>query len=205
MLAPLLAAVSLSTFALGAVEGIEPGQQIVYRGSVTQRAVGAEQGSPQQKGFDLTWFVATAGASGAKLYWLIDERGRGAWPWAERFGEVNLDARGAPQGTGRPSVWFDYGEGESIVPLPVPVVALDQPLATGIKWSDAGLNYEVLSDQKADDRNTWQVRVGNEYGVKQTMLVDKAAPLLVSLAERVFMNKGTEYALEDEARRGQST
>jgi AhpC/TSA family len=196
MLAHILAVLSVSPMALSAVTGIEAGQQIVYHGNVTQRIVGPEQGTAQQKGFDLTWFVAEADASGAKLYWLVDERGRGAWPWAERFGQVNLDARGGPQGASKPSLWFDHGEGESAIPLPLPLVSLEQPLAKGHKWSDAGQNYEVLGEEKSDGRETWQVRVGNDYGVKQTMLVNKAAPLLVSLAERVFMNKGTEYALE---------
>jgi peroxiredoxin len=196
MLAHLLAVLFVFPVAISANPGIEPGQQIVYHGNVTQRVVGPEQGTPQQKGFDLTWFVAEADASGAKLDWLVEERGRGALPWVERFGQLNLDARGVPQGASKPSLWFDYGEGESAISLPLPLVSLDQPLAKGLKWSDAGQNFDVLGEEKSDGRDTWQVRVGNDYGVKQTMLVDKASPLLVSLAERVFMNKGTEYALE---------
>jgi hypothetical protein len=196
MFSGLLSVLAVAPLVVGGVAGIEAGQQLVYRGSVTPRVAETGQGEPQKKAFDLTWFVAAANESGAKLYWLVEERGRGAWRWPERFGLVTLDSQGHPQGAIPPSLFYDYGEGESVVPLPLPIVELAQPLTGGAKWSHAGQEYEVQAEQKADGRDAWQLRVRNNYGLKRTMLVDKSAPLLLSLNERVFMNKGTEYALE---------
>ncbi|HEY4313369.1 MAG TPA: TlpA disulfide reductase family protein [Pirellulales bacterium] len=180
-----------------AVTGLfETGQRINYHGTVTQRVVDNSQPAPQQKSFELSWFVADTDASGTTLYWLVEERGRGAWPWPERFGQLKLDAQGRPQSARGPTLLFDYGEGESIVPLSPPQVALDKSLAKGATWSAGGEEFEVQDERTLDDRATWQIHVKNAYGAKRTMLVDKAVPMLVSTTDRVFMNKGTEYTLE---------
>ena len=124
MLAGLLSLLVATPLAAETASGVEAGQQLVYRGTVSPCADGgAGEQSRQQKTFELTWFVAAADASGAKLYWLVAERGRGAWPWVERFGVVSLDCAGESAGAAGPSLFYDYGEGESIVPLPLPVVA----------------------------------------------------------------------------------
>jgi len=47
MLAGLLSVLVAAPVALGAVAGIEPGQQLVYRGSVMQCVAGAGQAEPQ--------------------------------------------------------------------------------------------------------------------------------------------------------------
>ncbi len=91
---------------------------------------------------------------------------------------------------------FDYGEGESVVPLPAPVVSLDKPLSVGLTWSAGGEEFEVQQERDLEGRATWQIQVRNAYGLKRTMLVDKATPLLAATTDRVFMNKGTEYTLE---------
>ncbi|HVU88646.1 MAG TPA: redoxin domain-containing protein [Pirellulales bacterium] len=190
---PLVVTASLVLTAPGP---LEPGQQLLFQGTVSQRVVEPGQPSPQQKAFDLSWFVADVDAAGATLYWLVEERGRGAWPWPERFGQLKLDTAGRTQGSHIPSLYFDYGEGESVVPLPAPLVTLEKPLAAGLTWSAAGEDFEVEQERDADGRAAWPVRVHNAYGAKRTMLVDKSSPLLLATNERVFMNKGTEYALE---------
>ena len=186
----------LTVMASVGASGLEAGQRIQYRGTIAERVVDAAIAEPQAKTFQLSWFVAETDASATKLFWFVEERGRGAWPWPERFGQLILDAQGRVQGAGGPSLYYDYGEGESAVPLPPPLVAADGPLAIGAKWKQAGLDHEVLAEETTLDRPTWRVQVGNSYGVKRTVQIDKAAPLLVALNERVFMNKGTEFALE---------
>ncbi len=175
---------------------LEAGQQLHYRGTVAQRIVDTGQPAPQPKSFDLTWFVADVDATGATLFWLVEERGRGTWPWPERFGSLKLDPQGRPQAAHGPSLLFDYGDGESIVPLPAPLVSLEKPLTVGLAWSAGGEDFEVQSKSDLEGRATWQVQVRNAYGLKRTMFVDKATPLLAATTDRVFMNKGTEYTLE---------
>ncbi|MBI2824665.1 MAG: TlpA family protein disulfide reductase [Planctomycetia bacterium] len=191
----VLAAVTVLPAILGAAPGVKPGQMIVYHGSIAERTPDATAGERREKTFDLTWLVTEADEKGAKLYWLVEERGRGAWPWPDRFGQLVLDAKRQPQGADAPSLLYDYASGESPVPLPSPIVAFDAPLAAGAKWTQSGHEHEVLADRKFDGRDAWEVQLRNRYGLRRTLLVAKDAPLLVSLAERVFMNMGTEYEL----------
>lgn len=184
------------TSAVLAAPAIRPGQQISYRGSVTQRDTGDAKSATQPKSFDLHWIVTKADESGTKLIWIVDERGPGAWPWPDRFGQLALDAKGAPQaGDVGPALLYDYGDGESVVPLPPPMAPSEKPLAAGAKWSLAGEDYSVQGERKADGREGWQVQVENRYGAQRSMLIDKSSPLLLAQNQRVFMNMGTEYEL----------
>lgn len=174
----------------------QPGTQITFRGSVQQanrdRAPRPEPG----KAFDLTLLVVNADDTATRLYWLVEERGQGAWPWLERFGRMSLDAQYQAVGPQGPALLYDYGEGQHVIPLLAPFLTIATPLALDAAWSDDGLDYEVEAAKEIDDRDTWQIAVKNGYGPKRTLWVDKQSPLLVRLTERVFMDKGTEYQLE---------
>src|SRR5664279_3055777 len=118
MLASVLTQIVVASAVLAA-PGIRPGQQITYRGTVSQRDTGGEASATDPKAFDLHWIVAKSDESGAKLIWFVDERGPGAWPWPDQFGQLSLDANGMPQaGAVGPALLYDYGDGESAVPLP---------------------------------------------------------------------------------------
>jgi peroxiredoxin len=179
-----------------AAPGMRAGQQITYRGTVSQRDTGGEASATDPKAFDLHWIVVKSDDSGAKLIWIVDERGPGGWPWPDRFGQLSLDAKGTPQaGDVGPALLYDYGDGESAVPLPPLVAPSEKPLAAGAKWSLSGEDYTVQGERKADGREGWQVQVENRYGVQRNLLIDKTAPLLLAQTQRVFMNMGSEYEL----------
>ncbi len=188
--------VTFATLGLATAATLEPGQQVTYRGSVAPRHAESGQATSQDKTFEINWFVASADDQGTMLYWLLDERGHGAWPWPSRFGQLKLDQQGQHQGSTPPALFYDYGEGDSVVPLPRPDVTLERNPAVGQKWNQADQEFDVTTEVDQDGRATWQIKVSTGYGLKRNMLVDKATRLLVSLNERVFMNKGTEYSLE---------
>jgi len=187
---------TVAAFSLVTAAPVEPGQQITYRGSVALRHAEQAKETGQQKTFEINWFVASTDDEGTLLYWLLDERGHGAWPWPARFGQLKLIKQGQPQGSTPPALFYDYGEGDSVVPLPPPGVLLEKAPAPEQKWTQDGQEYSVIGEGESDGRATWQLQVSTGYGLKRTMFVDKSAALLVTLNERVFMNKGTEYSLE---------
>lgn len=150
-----------------------------------------------EKSFDLYLFTIDGNADGSQVAWLVDERGRGRFPWAERFGQMSLDGRGrltaAPQG---PSVYFDYGDGQSVVAIPPPVLSSPEALAVGYQWEDGAFEYEVEKAGKLGEVEAWIVRASNAYGRQQRLWIEKDSPRAIGIDQRVFMNMGTEYAMQ---------
>jgi hypothetical protein len=150
-----------------------------------------------EKTFDLTLTVADSSDEGAKMYWLVEERGRGAWPWPERFGVVQADAAWQADRDLLPSLWYDLGDTQSAIPLVLPVLVSPQPLAAGASWEDAaGWTHEVQESVEQDGRQAWRVQASNAYGPKRVMLVAEGGALAVGYEERVFMGMGQEFLLQ---------
>ena len=194
MLSAFVSLAAIFPAVLAADVQLTPGTQWAYRGGVAQLK---GDGSPGEatKMFDLAYFVAEADASGSKIYWLLEERGQGHWPWSERFGVLTLDAQGLPGGSVAPSLLYDYGGGKSVISLPLPVLAADRSLSPDAAWEAGGLKYRVEKEKRLEGRETWQIEVQNNFGRKRVAWVDKQSPLVVGVDERVFMNQGTEYSL----------
>ncbi len=68
---------------------------LTYQGSVAQLD-GDRTPGEAQKTFELHFYVAERGKESTRLYWFVDESGRGRWPWPERFGSLTLDAKLKP-------------------------------------------------------------------------------------------------------------
>lgn len=196
MFASLMALVLAFPIAAGAEGMPTAGTQLTFRGGVAE--VGRDRTQPPQPGktFDLILWVAESDDAGTQLFWLVDERGQGAWPWIEHFGRLMLDPQGKAVGPQGPALLYDYGSGRNVIPIVAPFLTTDTPLAKGAEWQQDGFEHEVEAGKQIDDRDTWQVAVRNSFGLKRTLWVDKKSPLVVNLTERVFMDKGTEYQLE---------
>ncbi|HUY92311.1 MAG TPA: TlpA disulfide reductase family protein [Pirellulales bacterium] len=194
MLSAFVSLAAIFPAVLAAEVQLAPGTQWAFRGSVAKLNADRSPGEAA-KTFDVTYFVAEADASGSKIYWLLEERGQGHWPWSERFGVLTLDAQGLPGGSVGPSLLYDYGAGKSMIALPLPLLAPDRTLSPDAAWEAGGLKYQVEREKKLEARDTWQVEVLNNFGRKRTVWIDKQSPLVVGVDERVFMNQGTEYLL----------
>ena len=70
-------------------------RRLSFRGSVEPRV---ESPAGGQKTFDLTLWILQKSDAGAELFWLVDERGRGEFPWSQRFGRTSVDAQSAHGG-----------------------------------------------------------------------------------------------------------
>ncbi len=172
---------------------LETGAQLVFRGTIRPQS---EQGETSGKSFDLNlWILEKRDDGGADLFWLVDERGRGAFPWSERFGHLALDQRWRSTTEG-PALLYDRGEGRSVVPVPLPFFAGDAPLAAEATYTEGKLEYRVEGADKFDDRPVWNVSLKNSFGPKRHMVVFQDSPLVPALVEKVFMGRGEEYRLE---------
>ncbi len=174
------------------------GMVLQYKGAMTPTR-GDDQG---RKPFELTVVVANASAEGAMLYWTLAEQGPGGWSWPDRFGRVELDAAWRASGSGGPVLLYDRGDGKSQVPVVLPVVTTGVPgqfaLAKDAAWESGKLEHRVVGAEKRGDRQTWRVEARNSYGVKRTLWVDAASPLVAQVRERVFIGQGQEHELRVE-------
>jgi peroxiredoxin len=175
-----------------------------FHGSVAQLEADRTPGEAQ-KTFELYLYVAERGKEGTKLYWFVEESGRGRWPWPERFGSLTLDAKLKPSGRG-PSLLYDRGDGTSTLSLVLPFLSRPDgaPLAADARWSEDSddnrtrgpWKHHVQKAQRREGRDTWQVQVSNNYGWQRNVWVDRASPVLVAIQQREFMGMGQEYVLQ---------
>jgi hypothetical protein len=196
MLSALLPLLLLAPTLPGADPAINAGTQLTFRGSVAEASRDPSAAAKSGKSFDLVVLVSEVDDAGTDFYWLVDERGRGAWPWLERFGHLALDAKLKPIGLRGPSLLYDYGEGKSTIPLISPLFDTDTPLGPDANWQQDGMDYAVEGTKKVEDRDCWQIAVRNNFGPKRTLWLDRNSPLVVRMTEKVFMDKGTEYQLQ---------
>jgi alkyl hydroperoxide reductase subunit AhpC len=194
MLSTLLS-LAIAPVLFGADESPQSGTLLSYRGSVAQMQQDRTPGAAE-KTFDLTLLLAGIGGNDARVYWRVDERGRGAWPWIERFGSVPVDASWQGESALLPSLLYDREDGTTVIPLELPLLAAGTTLAEEATWEANTWTYTVEKAEKVDDRPTWQVRVSNSYGPKRTVFLDQASPLVAAMTEKVFMGMGTEYQLQ---------
>ncbi len=171
---------------------LEVGTQLTFRGSI---APVAAEGDASGKSFDLTFWILARNDMQTDMLWLIDERGRGAFPWPARFGRLPVDARWQAAADG-PAVLYDRGEGRSVVNVPLPFFQAEQPLAAGAELSVERLEFHVDEAREFAGRPVWQVSVRDPFGPKRTMLVDRAGPLVPRFTEKVILGRGEEYQLQ---------
>jgi len=91
---------------------------------------------------------------------------------------------------------YDRGEARSVVPIPLPFLASDKPLALDAAFSDGKLEFHVDKAGKSADKPTWKISVRDPFGPKRTVAVDQHSPLVLALTERVIMGRGEEYQLK---------
>jgi hypothetical protein len=188
----LMLSAALAPLVLAADAPLDVGTQLVFRGSVTPAD---SDGNTSGKSFDLTLWILSKSDTRAELFWLLDERGRGAFPWPSRFGRLAVDARWRSAAEG-PALLYDRGEGRSVVPVPLPFLLTDGPLAAGVRWSEDKLEFHVDRASEFSGRPVWKVSARNPFGPKRQLLVDQSGPLVPRQTEKVVMGRGQEYEMQ---------
>lgn len=175
-------------------DSLPTGTQLVYRGRFV-----AEKGdaAPSEKNFDLTILLASD-SKGLAVRWTTEERGRGAWSWLDRFGTVRVNARLRHTDGVMPTLLDQRPEGNSVVPLLLPFVTYDEPLAEGVAWIEDRLEHKVIASEKVGSADSWRIEVRNPLGRKRTVWVDKASPVVLAMSELVFIGQGEQHNLRYE-------
>ena len=191
-----IAATFLLSFLLpGASTPPQAGTQIAYRGSVARLDRDRVPGEAE-KNFDLTLLVASADASGTELLWVIDEQGRGAWPWPERFGRWKLDAQLAPASGTAPALLFERDEGASVINLDAPLLRAPVPLAAEAAWELGQQKFAVVGPERIDERDSWKVAITTPLGQQRTVWAMAGQEWLAAVDQRIFMGQGEEWLLQ---------
>lgn len=188
---PFLLWAALAPQLVAAEPALDVAAQLTYRGKVEAASGDAALG---QKTFDLTIWVVSKSDAGRELFWLVDERGNGEFPWPGRFGSAAVDTAFRTSGKS-PALLFDRGDGRSVVPVRLPLFASPQPLAADAQFKDGELELYVDQATKFGDRPAWQVSVRDAFGPKRVLVVEQSGPLVLSMDERVVMGRGEEYRL----------
>ncbi len=181
-------------FAAGSAAAIEvpAGTELQYTGSLSQRS---KAGVTEAKTFSIHVLTMTGEDGATQLAWSLDERGGGGWAWPERFGL--LAPGSADKAKTRPIRLLHTHDGLPH-PLPVrsPVFEFSNKLAAEATWVDGRYEYQVTRRRKVKDRDCWQIEVASNIGRAQTVVVEAATGILVSLDEKVFMGQGDEFQLK---------
>jgi peroxiredoxin len=191
LLLPLL----LAPMAVGDDATLQSASLLSYRGSVAARREDRTT-AEAEKTFDWMLLVSQADGQRRQLSWAVEERGRGAWPWVERFGQLSLPDDGQPAAAAMPAIVYDRDESASVIELPLPFLTSQEPLEEGASWTAAGQRYAVQKPARLDGRDVWPIQVANNYGPKRMLWVERQSGLVIGINERVFMGMGQEYELQ---------
>jgi hypothetical protein len=190
---------------VGAEPDLSPGTQLNYQGTLAPADPQPE--ATARKQFDVTCWIRKAGAGDVQFFWLLDERGRGEWPWFERFGVVTVDRQGRATGD-FPTLLYDRPEakgplgvtppGKDAVALPLPLVRTDKTLAVDVEWQNERLAFHVDQTEKRGERAVWRISLRDQFGPKGTLWLDQQQPLVAAVQQRVILGRGDEYVLKME-------
>lgn len=168
--------------------------ELRYSGVVNKVTRDAD-GTPVKR-FTVYCVVAAAKDGQRQLAFAFEERGGGGWPWPERFGSVALDAAFKPKAAVPLRLLYDHEGTPTIIPLPMPLFAAFDQLKAGAEWTQGREAWEVVRQQKVQDRTCWQVSVTTNVGHKRTLWIETGSPLVVSCEERIFVGQGEEHSLK---------
>lgn len=182
--------------ALAAGTEFDVGAQWTYQGTLI-----AEKGeiADSRKDFSLTiWVADSEPGTRATCLWTIEEKGRGAWPWPDRFGRFTIGQKGKIEEGSGPSLFYQREEGASVVSLPPSLWIAAEPLAAGKTWQQGDLEFTVEGEAKAGDRDCWSISVANAYGPRRTFLLEKESPAVATVRERLTLGQGQQFELQFE-------
>lgn len=183
---PFLLSVCAAFFAEGSA------LELQYKGSLEQ--VSRTEANAEVKQFDLYCLLQDQG-QGAKIAFLVDERGGGGWPWPERFGEMTLNANDQPTNATRIRVLHNHEGTLYPLPLPQPLFEYTEKLAPEATWTADKKRYEVQRSTKRNGRVCWEVDVFTNIGKRQTLWVEDQTGLLVAAKSKVTMGRGDAFEL----------
>ena len=181
---------------LAAEPAAETAWQATYRGSLVPQK--EEDGNSPQP-FTLQVVVSQLAAKQWQLDWALQESGRAQWPWPSQYGSLTWqDGAAVEARSSGPGLLHPHDERKSIVRFPSFFVTGSDTLKAGQSWQEGKNTFRVAKMAKILDRPCWQVTVSNNYGLQQTLWVEKGQPLVLGGDSRVVLGQGKEHRLQFE-------
>lgn len=185
---------------LAATGPLVPGTVLEYRGQMSPVKEEREGG----KAFELQLILLKADADNEKftLGWTLSEKGRSGWTWLDHYGRVEVTGKFDLGDQAGPALLWQREDGQSIVPLWLPLANLPAGAAPESPWNEGRLQFQILGEQKIAvagrdaDVPSWRIEVRSPIGHKRTFVVDKASPLVSGLKETVFLGQGVQHELK---------
>ncbi len=140
-----------------------------------------------------------AALPGFTFHWFLEEDKAGGWAWPDHFGVYHAAhaALSAEDFRAAPALLYQHGESATAVRLPLPLYfAPGHELVDGASWSQGGLIVSV--EQAERGQPVWQIGSRGALGMKRTLWVDRASPLVLAANETVFIAQGTEFHVKYE-------
>jgi peroxiredoxin len=175
----------------GAAEEIAPGLELVYSGKLTQ----PEEKSPA-KSFSYHAVILAATDDRMDVAWQVEERGGGGWQWPERFGEFGVLAKSQKSEHRRTALLHEYDGTDYAVALPSPVFEYRDKLQADAQFREGQVEYTVTGTGEVSGRECFRVEAALPRSRRQTLAIEKASGLLVSLNERLFLGQGVSFELQ---------
>ena len=174
------------------IGGVPAGTEFQYTGSVVQQS---KTPTGETKTFAVTALTATADDGATQVLWSLEERGAGGWTWPERFGAFVP----MPNSKGQPiRVLYTHDGMANPIGIHSPLFEYHEKLNADASWSDGRLEYRVARKRKIKERECWQVEVASNLGRSQTLFIDVASGVLMSMDQRIFMGRGDEFQFKME-------
>lgn len=168
------------------------GTELQYAGTLSHQSKGD---TTEVKSFTL-YAIALTGEDGRpQLAWHSDERGGGSWGWSERLGLLPLGEAAIPK-SGLIRLLYAHEGQRYPLPVRIPIVEFRDKLSLQNSWTDGRHHYAVTRQRKVKDRDCVQVDVSSNLGRYQTLVIETATGILMSLDERVIIGRGDEFQLK---------
>ena len=170
------------------------GTELLYSGTLSQHT---KTGDTLVKSFLLHAVIVANSDGHPQLAFELEEKGGGGWSWPEQFGLLPLaDQSGSIRQPVR--LLQTHEEQQYPIPVRVPLFEFRDKLVPQTMWTDGGRNYLVTRKRNVKNREGLQVEVSSNVGRSQTLIVETASGVLLSLDERVIIGRGDEYQMKME-------
>lgn len=172
----------------------QAGTELQYTGTLSQQT---KDGETEVKTFSLQTLITTAADGNLQIAYFVEEKGGGGWGWPERFGVLpisdNSNSKTQP-------IRLLYTHDEQQYPMLVrsPLFEFRDKLSPQASWTDGRQQYTVTRKRNLKNRDSFQVEVSSNVGKQQTLVVEAATGILVSLDEKVIIGRGDEFRLKME-------
>ena len=172
----------------------QAGTELQYTGTLSQQS---KNGEAEVKSFSLYALTVTDENGKPQLAYQLEERGGGNWGWPEQFGSLPLTDLTST--TSRPiRLLHTFEEQQYSLPIRSPLFEFRDKLAPQASWTDGQREYVVTRKRNLKNREGFQVEVSSNLGRSQTLIVELATGILMSLDEKIIIGRGDEFRLKME-------